>query len=116
MAGFFIPGWDMSKGDIGNMGAEAMLPLRSIRSLDATTTFGPAGTLAVNATIPPCPPVTKPVLFDGYPLRHVIGYSLIEQWVEVLVFDDDERPIWNEGRWQTERLSGKVERLEEPKP
>lgn len=95
---FFIPGWDVPL----NAGA-------------VTATFGPAGTLAINVTIPPPMPVTKPVLFDGYPLRHVVGYSLIEQWVEVLVHDDDERPIWNEGRWQTERLSGKVERLEEPK-
>jgi len=69
-----------------------------------------------NMTHPkPAAPVTQRVLFDGYPLPHVIGHSVAEGWVDVLLHTEDGEPIWDASKqaWKAERLCGDVKRIEE---
>lgn len=76
----------------------------------------PMPCVALDAPPPPSPPplpATKRALYEGVPWPHVVDFSALQGWVEVLVFDQDGHPVLENGRWKTERLEGRVEALPE---
>jgi hypothetical protein len=86
------------------------------RALAAIYSHGiPAVTPTPPLSAKPSAPTAIRVLFDGYPIPHAIACSEAEGWVDVLLFTEGGEPIWDASRqaWKAERLSGRVQRIED---